>query len=768
MKKKKEKKQNHREEEHHQKEEDEYERKEEEEEEQSTMWFEEKLNEIRGFSAEELNACVKVLQHVAPAKNTAKYDEKTLEEEEKEEEEEEEGERKPREGDESEYAAFTEKTSSSLKSKSFKTVLELKQHKRLRTSLLPLVEYFTAKLYRGQDPKEYRERTQSKRAKNDRNQRMRAMDRDAVAKTKLREERLRKLRRLEETNFNNDASEEAEVLEWKRETDDAGKRALGNGTEDGGACAIEEEEKEKKQKQLKSSMLVPDGVVEEEDVENIMDDDEKRATAQNTLHNPNACYCCKKRFTEVHHFYASMCPSCAEENYFRRHFTCDMRGRYCIVTGARVKIGFRVALKLLKAGAFVVATTRFPEDARERFKRTDEELLRKQKQKESFMSRLKIVAMDLRDLPALEKLCEKLNKELPRLDVIVNNACQTVRRPPTYYKHLLKGELVKKKERREKRRMIGNGGGEGENDNLLLTTTTTDDTNNDDDDDEWTVPTSVLQSQLEVLEKDKEYAAADETSAMITTTAKTKTNAVFPENVFDVNGQQVDLRTQNSWTMKLGEIETPELLEVLAVNAAAPFVLNGKLRALMKRTAMELPVPSKTIKTMQEDEKRCAFIVNVSAMEGKFYRYKTANHPHTNMAKAALNMMTATCAKDYKKDFIYMTCVDTGWINDENPLPVASRIAKEHNFQTPIDEEDAAARVVGPIFESVAEDEDDEEEEEEEEKEKGEQTRGRAKSSSSPFLVGRRGGGERREGGRKRVWPPKSGVFLKDFKESEW
>ena len=182
---------------------------------------------------------------------------------------------------------------------------------------------------------------------------------------------------------------------------------------------------------------------------------------------------------------------------------------------------------------------------------------------------------------------------------------------------------------------------------LIMTTTTTN----------GRCSTSVLQSQLEVLEKDKEYAAADEKSAMITTTAKTKTNAVFPENVFDVNGQQVDLRTQNSWTMKLGEIETPELLEVLAVNAAAPFVLNGKLRALMKRTAMELPVPSKTIKTMQEDEKRCAFIVNVSAMEGKFYRYKTANHPHTNMAKAALNMMTATCAKDYKKDFIYMTCV---------------------------------------------------------------------------------------------------------------
>ena len=57
--------------------------------------------------------------------------------------------------------------------------------------------------------------SRAKRAKNDRNQRMRAMDRDAVAKTKLREERLRKLRRLEETNFNNDAAEEAEVLEGR-------------------------------------------------------------------------------------------------------------------------------------------------------------------------------------------------------------------------------------------------------------------------------------------------------------------------------------------------------------------------------------------------------------------------------------------------------------------------------------------------------------------------------------------------------------------------
>ena len=279
-------------------------------------------------------------------------------------------------------------------------------------------------------------------------------------------------------------------------------------------------EKEKKQKQLKSSMLVPGGVVEEEDGENIMDD-EKRATARTRYTIQTRVTVAKNVSPKCTIFTPPCVHPARRKTIFDDILRRDMRGRYCIVTGARVKIGFRVALKLLKAGAFVVATTRFPEDARERFKRTDEELLRKQKQKESFMSRLKIVAMDLRDLPA-EKLCEKLNKELPRLDVIVNNACQTVRRPPTYYKHLLKGELVKRRNVAKKRKMIGNGGGEGENDNLLLTTTTTDDTNNNHDDDEWTVPTSVLQSQLEVLEKDKEYAAADEKSAMITTTAKTK------------------------------------------------------------------------------------------------------------------------------------------------------------------------------------------------------------------------------------------------------
>jgi NAD(P)-dependent dehydrogenase (short-subunit alcohol dehydrogenase family) len=108
---------------------------------------------------------------------------------------------------------------------------------------------------------------------------------------------------------------------------------------------------------------------------------------------------------------------------------------------------------------------------------------------------------------------------------------------------------------------------------------------------------------------------------------------------------------------------------------------------------------------------------------GKFYRHKNANHPHTNMAKAALNMMTRTSAQDYVKSGIYMTAVDTGWINDENPLEAAARTAEKNNFQTPIDEIDAASRVLDPVMSGVME----------------------TDPSKRPF-----------------------GIFLKDYRETEW
>ena len=157
---------------------------------------------------------------------------------------------------------------------------------------------------------------------------------------------------------------------------------------------------------------------------------------------------------------------------------------------------------------------------------------------------------------------------------------------------------------------------------------------------------------------------------------------MFPTGRLDQDLQQVDLRAINSWRLRLADVPTVELLEVHLVNAVAPFILNARLKPLMLR------VPT-----------RDKHIVNVSAMEGVFYRaFKTDKHPHTNMAKAALNMLTRTSARDYARDGIHMNSVDTGWITDEDPVEIAERKTAELGFRPPLDAIDAAARICDPIF----------------------------------------------------------------------
>jgi NAD(P)-dependent dehydrogenase (short-subunit alcohol dehydrogenase family) len=160
---------------------------------------------------------------------------------------------------------------------------------------------------------------------------------------------------------------------------------------------------------------------------------------------------------------------------------------------------------------------------------------------------------------------------------------------------------------------------------------------------------------------------------------------VFPEGELDADLQQVDLRKTNSWRLKLGEIETPEMIEVQLVNAIAPFVLCNRLSKLMR----------------QENTGK-KHIINVSAMEGKFHRfYKEDRHPHTNMAKAALNMMTHTSALDFAKDGVYMNAVDTGWVTDEDPIELSKKKEEIHDFQPPLDIVDGAARVLDPLIDGI-------------------------------------------------------------------
>ena len=348
------------------------------------------------------------------------------------------------------------------------------------------------------------------------------------------------------------------------------------------------------------------------------------------------CYVCKEKYTEVHFFYDQLCPSCAEFNFGKRTESADLHGRVAVLTGGRVKIGYQAGIKLLRAGARLIVTTRFPRDAAGRYA-AEEDF-------DDWRDRLDVFGLDLRHTPSVEAFCHYLDINETRLDFIVNNACQTVRRPPEFYRHMMELETA-----------------------ALA---------------DMAVPMRQLLGAHEELAATGVPNAAQLTQTQLHPTELGRAGQLFPEGSFDQDLQQVDLREWNSWRLTLAEVSSAEMLEVQLVNAVAPFVLNARLKPLMLRT-----------------HDRDKHIVNVSAVEGQFYRrFKTTKHPHTNMAKAALNMMTRTSAADYEADGIHMNSVDTGWVSDEDPVRIAERKTVEQRFHPPLDIVDGAARIVDPII----------------------------------------------------------------------
>ena len=370
-----------------------------------------------------------------------------------------------------------------------------------------------------------------------------------------------------------------------------------------------------------------------------------------------SCYICKRDFDWVHFFYDALCPDCAEFNWERRQRSVDLSGRYAVLTGGRVKIGFHAALKLLRAGCHVVITTRFPRDAAKRF--TSEE------DAADWTGRLQVHGLDLRHTPSVEAFADHLCRTLPRLDFLLNNACQTVRRPPEFYAHLMADE------RQFTNTLPAPARSLLESYESLR------------GQDESARPAAVVSLPDQVGSSLAGIQRAAELSQIPLVPGDAENpGELFPTGQLDGDLQQVDLRSINSWRLRLAEVSTVELLEVQLVNAIAPFILNARLKPLMQRVT----TPDK-------------HIVNVSAMEGVFYRaYKTDKHPHTNMAKAALNMLTRTSAQDYARDGIHMNSVDTGWITDEDPAEIARRKTEELGFHPPLDQVDAAARICDPIF----------------------------------------------------------------------
>lgn len=338
-------------------------------------------------------------------------------------------------------------------------------------------------------------------------------------------------------------------------------------------------------------------------------------------------------------------------NYAKRQQTADLQGLFALVTGARVNIGYAVVLKLLRSGANVIATTRFPHDAALRYaKETDFS---------NWKDRLHIYGLDLRQIVSVEQFTQHITNFYSRLDIIINNAAQTIRRPQEFYQHLL------------------------ENESLPLTELPAE-----------IQPLVAYSHKLDlksfVHEKKSLNAAIDEESAIALSSNNSlsllpddsqENSALFPVGMYEKDGQQLDLRPFNSWLMKDDEVSILELLEVHVINAISPFIINSRLKKLMAKYL--------------ENSK---YIINVSSMEGRFNGVdKPWRHPHTNMAKAALNQMTRTCAKEYAKYNIFVNGVDPGWISFQHPYPIAKQMQERGNTP-PFDTVDAASRICDPIF----------------------------------------------------------------------
>ncbi|MGO2052520.1 SDR family NAD(P)-dependent oxidoreductase [Glutamicibacter sp. 287] len=372
---------------------------------------------------------------------------------------------------------------------------------------------------------------------------------------------------------------------------------------------------------------------------------------------PRGCYICKQRYTTVDAFHHYLCPACAAQGRERRDARADLSGRRALLTGGRAKIGMHIALRLLRDGAHTTITTRFPRDAVRRFAAIEDSA--------DWMHRLRIVGIDLRDPAQVISLADRVAAEGP-LDILINNAAQTVRRTTNSYQHLIEAEHQQLPAELEFVRggpeLWGEANPPTEHPKALASA--------------FRLEDSALLAPAAHAQYDAQALAELAMTAGSATLEKIATGTAI-----DAGGLVPDVVTENSWTQILGDVDALEMLEVQLCNVTAPFLLASRLRPALAAS----------------DAHR-KYIVNVSAMEGQFSRrYKGAGHPHTNMAKASLNMLTRTSAEEMlATDRILMSAVDTGWITDERPHDSKVRMVAE-GWHAPLDLIDGAARVYQPI-----------------------------------------------------------------------
>jgi NAD(P)-dependent dehydrogenase (short-subunit alcohol dehydrogenase family) len=371
-------------------------------------------------------------------------------------------------------------------------------------------------------------------------------------------------------------------------------------------------------------------------------------TKEAKLFNKTYCYVCKDRLIpeEIHFFYGSMCKTCGDLSYGFRDIKSDLTGRYAIVTGGRVKIGYEAVIKLLSYNCFVIATTRFPKDALLRFQ--------KHPQYEKFKHNLRIYPLDLRTFKAIDDFINYIYDNFSHIDILINNAAQTNRRPTIYYKELIETESLEQLQ---------------DADDIIIK-----------DHDKYKLPEVDSTTSITSHKQMKSLP-----SSVILSQVK-----LIPENedinmsIKNYDSQPIDFVSKQTWNMEIDEVDFLEFAEVQLINSWAPFYLCQKLKPLMVKS----PHPDR-------------YIVNVTAAEGIFNQAKTSAHPHTNMAKAGLNMLTRTVGKHYAKQGIYMTAVDTGWVSymyDYSLMFTNNKVFSDLYTNIPLDDLDGAMRVLHPVL----------------------------------------------------------------------
>lgn len=410
------------------------------------------------------------------------------------------------------------------------------------------------------------------------------------------------------------------------------------------------------------------------------------------------CNVCKSEYLNRHPFYHQLCPRCGDFNYMKRLSSANLTGYVCLVTGGRVRIGYQIVLKLLRAGATVITTTRWVYDAANRYSQEADF--------ESFRDRLQIHFLELSDIPAVESYCDYLLKNYVRIHVLINNAAQTITRPEYWHSkmNLLERHSLLVLPSRVAKDLLFNGWNREAMPNMANDVSRYLALSNGNGD-SGLLPDATSSTDAEI--------SADKSCGSEEIVVLSRRSAASNQwMTYDESGQPLDSAGSNSWSRRLHDVSATEVAETMAVNSISPFLLTSKLKSILSPVDASQGTSSSGgddgLAGGEEDGQRnsgdgtgvMGHVINVTSLEGKFnVGKKSTGHPHTNMGKAALNMLTLTSARDYLHSGIFMNAVDTGWVTDMAPGSIGNRSKMHETFVgPPLDETDGAARVVDPVF----------------------------------------------------------------------